>query len=173
MNYIGIDPGIGGGLASIFNRGFTHAFKFHDKSMAVLWNTIRYYSMVPKTEITVYIEEQLPRPTRWTDKETSEPRSSILRSTCILYGEYCKMVAWLTAGEIHFTTVQPKMWQKAHGLFREKGEKEVSWKNRLVDKARELFPKVKVTHYIADALLIANFARIKVGRAERKKGTLA
>lgn len=167
MNYIGIDPGIHGGLASIFNSGFTHAYKFCDKDMRILWNTISYYSLVPEAEITVYIEEQLPRPTTWTDKETNEVKSSVLRSTCILYGEYCKMLAWLTAGGMKYTIVQPKVWQKGYNLSREKGERELHWKNRLVAKAKEVFPNIRVTHYVADALLIANFAKMKTERKKR------
>jgi len=57
----------------------------------------------------------------------------------------------LTAAEIPFERVRPQVWQKAMGCMT-KGDKNVSKR-----KAQELFPQIKVTHAIADALLIASY----------------
>jgi len=59
----------------------------------------------------------------------------------------------LTAMCVDYTEVTPQKWQKFMGC-RTGGDKNVS-----KDKAIELFPKVKVTHAIADALLLAEYAR--------------
>jgi hypothetical protein len=59
----------------------------------------------------------------------------------------------LTAAGIPFERVRPQVWQKAMGCMT-KGDKNVSKR-----KAQELFPSLKVNHYIADALLIAEYGR--------------
>ena len=50
--------------------------------------------------------------------------------------------------------VSPQKWQKMF-LGGERFEKKTDRKNRLKDKAKELFPTTKVTLAIADALLLA------------------
>ena len=57
----------------------------------------------------------------------------------------------LTAAAIPFERVRPQVWQKATGCMT-KGDKNVSKR-----RAQELFPSIKVTHAIADALLIASY----------------
>jgi hypothetical protein len=57
----------------------------------------------------------------------------------------------LTAAEIPFSRVRPQEWQKAMGCMT-KGDKNVS-----KAKAQELFPSIKVTHAIADSLLIMQY----------------
>jgi Holliday junction resolvasome RuvABC endonuclease subunit len=61
----------------------------------------------------------------------------------------------LTAAGIPFERVRPQVWQKALGCMT-KGEKNVSKR-----KAQELFPSMKVTHAIADALLLAYYGSRK------------
>lgn len=59
----------------------------------------------------------------------------------------------LTGFGIPFEEVTPQKWQKAMGCM-SKGDKNVT-----KSKAQQLFPNVKVTHAIADALLIAEYGR--------------
>jgi hypothetical protein len=59
----------------------------------------------------------------------------------------------LTAAGIPFERVTPQKWQKAMGCMT-KGDKNVSKR-----RAQELFPQLKITHAIADALLIAEYGR--------------
>jgi len=68
---------------------------------------------------------------------------------------YGMLQASLTAFGIDFVEVTPQKWQKALGCLTG-GNKNVTKK-----KAQELFPDVKVTHAIADALLLAEYARRK------------
>jgi hypothetical protein len=65
----------------------------------------------------------------------------------------------LIAAEIRTELVAPHTWCKAHGLRRDKDETNVSWKNRHKALAQRKFPHIKVTHHIADALLIADYGR--------------
>jgi len=70
------------------------------------------------------------------------------------FGEgYGRLQMALTALGIPYERVRPAAWQKAIGCMT-KGDKNVSKR-----KAQELFPDLKVTHAIADALLIAEYNR--------------
>lgn len=67
----------------------------------------------------------------------------------------------LLCRKIPTTEVTPQKWQKALQLGT-KGHKSTSqWKNKLKEKAQQLYPKVpKITLAISDALLILEYARI-------------
>lgn len=59
----------------------------------------------------------------------------------------------LIAAQIPFALITPGVWQKNLGCL-SKGDKNVT-----KAKAQELFPALKVTHAIADAILIAEYNR--------------
>jgi hypothetical protein len=66
----------------------------------------------------------------------------------------------LTAAAIPFEEVPPQRWQKALGVKpRGANETPTHWKNRLKARAQQLFPEAKVTLYTADAFLIAEYCR--------------
>ncbi len=60
--------------------------------------------------------------------------------------------------------VAPRTWQTAFGLVAKRGERltQTVKKNRHKDKAKKLWPGFpgKITHAVADAMLIAEFARM-------------
>jgi hypothetical protein len=60
---------------------------------------------------------------------------------------------------IPFQEITPQTWLKGYMMKKEKGETNTSWKNRLKNKAQQLFPKVKMTLWAADAVLIAEYCR--------------
>ena len=72
------------------------------------------------------------------------------------YG-WCEMA--LAALGIRTHLVRPKVWQKEFGLLSKKGESKKDKKNRHKAEAMRLFPHIKVTHALADALLIAEYGR--------------
>jgi hypothetical protein len=59
------------------------------------------------------------------------------------------LVAW----NIPFELILPQKWQQAMGCM-SKGDKNIT-----KAKAQQLFPDIKITHNIADALLIAEYGR--------------
>lgn len=59
----------------------------------------------------------------------------------------------LVCSGISFDRVRPQKWQQAIGCLTG-GDKNVSKR-----KAQELFPNIKMTHAIADALLLAEYAK--------------
>lgn len=65
----------------------------------------------------------------------------------------------LTAFACRIVLVPPKKWQAALGLGTAKGMSKTEWKNKLKQRAEQLYPHIKVTLATADALLIAEAAR--------------
>lgn len=166
--YLGIDPGIGGGLAVT--------------TWGLLSAGVRRLTVMPETPEDIYtwlhantvtakangvpvqavIERQTPRPTTWMDKATGKFTSSILKSTCLLYGNYQLLIGLLTALAIPYEAVDPKAWQGALGIPpRVKGEAERKHKNRLKVKAQALYPRAGATLATCDALLLAHYAILK------------
>lgn len=77
---------------------------------------------------------------------------------------------FIIACHIPFEKKTPQTWMKFYGMKREivrengkevkeKSESKTDYKKRLRNKAEQLFPMVKMTNDIADALLIANFCK--------------
>ncbi len=65
----------------------------------------------------------------------------------------------LEISNIPFQEVTPQTWMKHYMMKKEKDESHTQWKNRLKERAQQLFPNEKVTLWSADAFLMAEFAR--------------
>lgn len=65
----------------------------------------------------------------------------------------------LTAFRYRIVLVPPKKWQAALGLGSKTGLTTTVWKNKLKQRAEQLYPNIKVTLATADALLIAEAAK--------------
>ena len=140
---IGIDPGASGGIVVLCD-GRTAAYK------------------MPATERDVWqlLAEHEPA-TCYIEKVSSSPQMGVVsafkfgRSVGLLH------MAAIAAGlRVEFVT--PQKWQRALGLIvkgRGLGQDDTSKKNRNKARAQELYPALKVTHAIADALLIAEYGR--------------
>ena len=61
----------------------------------------------------------------------------------------------LIASGIPWEEITPNQWQKALGCL-SRGDK-----NTTKARSQQLFPRIKVTHAVADALLLAEFCRRK------------
>ena len=135
---IGIDPGINGGIAFIPTTGEPWAHKMPDTDrdlIDLLRDSIRDMEARAVIELV-----------------HSSPQMGV--KSAFTFGEgYGRLQMVLTAMGIPYERVRPAVWQKAMGCLT-KGDKNVSKR-----RAQELFPAIKVTHAIADALLIAEFAR--------------
>ena len=72
----------------------------------------------------------------------------------------CKIHCALTVAGLSFELAHPKTWMKVIGMARIKGEDNTKWKNRLKDRAKQLYPSYAkdVTLWNADAILIAEYA---------------
>ena len=140
MNFIGIDPGKNGGLAMIDSDGaVVDVVPMPDTPYDIL-DLLREWER--ETEYVSAMLEQV----------ASSPQMGVKSSFTFGQGFGWLEMALHAAG-IPFHRVAPSRWQRAIGCLT-KGDKNVTKR-----KAQELFPSVKVTHAIADALLIAEYGR--------------
>lgn len=152
--YIGIDPGMSGGIATI--QG----------------SKIEVYPM-PHTELDIWrMFRDLPnRESSIATIEFIQPAIHAIGKLQMskLYGNYASLRMLLTVLEIPFDDVKAVDWQKAMKTGnKKKGESSPKWKDRLRAKAQRLFPKLPAWNWnkgeqrkISDALLIAEYCRRK------------
>ena len=136
MRIIGIDPGSSGAIAML------------DTS-----ESVQYWKM-PDTEMDLWdcLVNQKPIAAAFIEKVHAMPRQGV--SSTFKFGRnYGMLLMALTASGIPFTEVTPQTWQKSLNCM-SKGDKNVTKR-----RAQQLFPQLKVTHAIADALLIAEYGR--------------
>jgi Holliday junction resolvasome RuvABC endonuclease subunit len=137
MTILGIDPGKSGGIAWITN-GKPCVEKMPD-TLQDLWELLRDIEISSEEYCHAYLESV-----------SSSPQMGVVSAFTFGNG-FGHLEMALTAAGIPFERVRPQVWQKAMGCMT-KGDKNVSKR-----KAQELFPQIKVTHAIADALLIAAY----------------
>jgi hypothetical protein len=140
MTIIGIDAGKNGGIAWITD-GKPCAEKMPD-TLQDLWELIVSISLnagTGGTGIHAYLEQVY-----------SSPQQGV-KSAFTFGNGFGHLEMALTAAGIPFTRVRPQIWQKELGCLT-KGDKNIT-----KQRAQELFPSIKVTHAIADSLLIAKY----------------
>ncbi len=143
---IGIDPGKGGGVAILEQKDNSYMSMKFPKELedlsAMLETFIQRYNT---KDIFVMIEHVHSFP---TDS----------RPAAFSFGR--NLGHWegiLSTYELEWSTVAPRTWQEHYDIpvIKNKHER----KNWLKDIAKSLFPNVKVTLHVSDALLIANYAK--------------
>ena len=144
--YIGIDPGKGGGIAIICEEeSWSQAYKFPkelEDLAPMIGTSMGSYST---NEICVMIEHVHSFPTDG-------------RPAAFSFGR--NLGHWegvLSTFELNKQTVAPRTWQEHYDIpiMPDKYER----KRWLKEVAQELFPNIKVTLALSDALLIANYAK--------------
>lgn len=147
---LGIDPGVGGGIAIFYPDGKKEALAF-DKVLTYVdifeniknvakehgWDTFAVLEL-----LTGFQQQRVKMPGALSFK----------------MGEnYGKIQGWLESFKIPFEKVTPAKWQI--GLTGVKAEKDYSKKKRLLCLlAKQQFPDVKPTMKTCDAILIAKYA---------------
>lgn len=140
MSYLGIDPGLKGGLAILDGEGNVCAV-----------------TKMPATERDILewlqVKEVEPIEFAMIEYVSSSPQMGV--TSAFTFGKgYGVLIGLVTAFGIPFEFVTPGKWQKKLGCLTG-GDKNISKR-----KAQQLFPGEKITHATADALLIAEFCRI-------------
>ena len=146
FKYIGIDPGISGGIAVIKYDGTIQAFKCPKSSedMALLFRIL--LGSTPAAEIRLLMERVWARP-------TNAVRAAF--SYGVNYGQWLGIAA---THEVKMNTVLPLAWIKQSGC--PKALKRDVRKRWLKAKAGELYPDVnKLTLATSDAILITHYAK--------------
>ena len=143
---IGIDPGVGGGIAWSGANGDRSApmpptiGDFRELLFNIL---LEQHFFTGESTVTCYIEE-LPKFVRII------PSSTVF----VMARNYGQLEGVLTAFQVQLIHTRPQAWQKALSLGDSKGMTKTQWKNKLKDKAQAYFPEEKVTLKTSDALLI-------------------
>ncbi len=144
MIYLGIDPGMSGGIAALTELG-----------------EVLLAAKMPDTERDVYqLLSQLPMNRGYAPC----PRHAVLERVWSSPGwghvgsfkfglSYGGLRMALTAACIPFDEVLPRAWQKELGCLSGKD------KNITKRRAQALFPGLTITHATADALLMAEYCR--------------
>ena len=144
---IGIDPGKSGGIAILNTE---NNVVLAEKMPATLGDLDHILNHQGFYDSLVFVEKVNPGPKMGS-------------SAAFKFGHGCGALAMaLIAGEKHHEYVTPQKWQKEFGLIvtgRGLGQDDTAKKNRNKARAQELFPGIKITHAIADALLIAEYGR--------------
>jgi len=159
MRYIGIDPGLSGGLALINDNGDALTER------------------MPKTE-----RDAIDLLAKWfwsggTFAVIEHVWSVPGQGGGFAFGQNVGTLRTaLTAARIPFDAVIPRRWQAALGIAYATGATDTEKKNITKRRAQQLFPALTVTHAIADALLIAEYCRrsrrgllSEVGRKRRSQ----
>ena len=143
MIFLGLDPGKSGGISlhQMETNGskIISAEPFTNKTPMDIYNVIVRYSAIKPCIALI-------------EKVHSMPKQGVASS--FTFGKnYGFLLGCLTALEIPFEYVSPTVWQR-YLKCKTKGDKNIT-----KQKAQELFPHLKITHAIADALLIGEYLK--------------
>lgn len=153
--YIGIDPGANGSAAVLTEDKLIHIIRFNKSTEKEIWEFFRDMSF-NYDECFCTLEQVGAMPGQGV-------------SSMFSFGDSVGFIRGiLTASGVAFEHKTPRVWQKALGISPRliernaakqiiKEESKTDFKRRLKEKAEQLFPTVKVTLDVADALLIAEF----------------
>ena len=146
FKYIGIDPGAGGGVACINERGEITAHKCAQSSedMALLFEVL--IGNTSPDNIRLLMERVWARP-------ANAVRAAFTYG--VNYGQWLGIAA---SHEIKMNTIIPSEW--IHKVGCPKSLKRDVRKRWLKEKAKELYPDIKrVTLKTSDAILIVHYAK--------------
>lgn len=152
MLFIGVDPGAGGGIAAIDYEGVVGFVTRMPDTERDLLDVFIHLSTMPGAAL-------YPGPPHaLLERVHTSPQMGVKSAGTFMQG-YGALRMGLTAARIPFDDVTPQAWQKSLGVLQRGVEFGKKDKNLTKRKAQALFPGEKVTHAIADALLIAEFCR--------------
>jgi crossover junction endodeoxyribonuclease RuvC len=155
--YLGIDPGVAGGIAAVNAEGravATTKMPESERELLTFFQNLAAATLDEggQTRIRAVLE-----------RVSSSPQMGVVSAFTFGRGVGQLRMA-LLAAEIPFDEVTPGVWQKAMGVRQQTGKTtlgatHVKDKNIAKRRAQDLFPTMTITHALADALLIAEFCR--------------
>jgi len=144
--YLGIDPGQSGGIALLGEKGDVIELRSMKKLTESDVLEFLEWAMALSANLRAVLEKISAYPLNNMTVGMLAKRMPLVENWGVLWG-------LLTGLRITREQIRASDWQRSMGCLT-KGDKKVSYR-----KAQELFPNVKVTHWNADALLIAEFCR--------------
>jgi hypothetical protein len=154
MSYIGIDPGMSGGIAVLWeealNKPQTYKMPREPEQLTELLRQLVEY----RTQIFI---EQVPK---FCGLAQFGRRNIMGSSMAVMYGNF-QLAVGICHGLGHPPALLPPVrWQNLVQCRNFERLDRGPWKNRLKARAQEIFPETRVTLASADALLIAYAGRL-------------
>ncbi len=148
MIFIGIDPGDSGGFGVVNESGErVIAQKFKGLTEQDLWNALKEFTLSADVGLALL------------ERVGSMPDQGVV--SAFTFGtSYGFLRGILAASSVRYEIVSPQVWQKPFGLPTTKNAGgKTAKKNAHKAVAQQMFPGDKITHAVADALLLAEYAR--------------
>ena len=143
----GIDPGASGGIAVNKSNSYVFVKKFSPKDF--FRTTYHLFKSI----------HDMYKPDAWYLEQVQgyigQPHPG---ATMFAFGQnYGALEAFLVSLNCHYVKIAPNVWQRALQI-KPRGLRETRWdfKKRLARYAHELFPNVRFTNDLADAMLITH-----------------
>ena len=143
MIYIGIDPGKSGGIAFIDEDNTLQCFRFSE-NLSDMIADIKIIRKIDKCFAKLELVHSFP--------------NQGVRSTFSFGENYGIWQGILSSLDITYSKVTPQKWMAHYGVL-PKVKKDR--KNKLKEIAQREYPDTKVTLYVADAILLAKYAKEK------------
>lgn len=159
-NFIGIDPGASGGMACFVNASQPEVVNFKRATEADIADAL--FSWHNHGDCFCMLERV------WASRGKGD--RTMGASTMFTFGQnYGFVRGCLIALKIPFEEVLPAKWQAEFSLKRtDTNESDTDKKNRHKAKAQQLFPGLKITHAVSDAMLIAEYCtRVRTNEIAR------
>ena len=149
MKILGIDPGKSGGLALINTNPYEVAAWKMPATERDLWDLVEECCGWADSNTFAYVEN----PTG------SLPNQRGVQGIAKLQYNRGLCVMAVVAVEVPLELVSAGKWQRVFGVYGKGYATDTIKKNAHKAKAQQLFPEAKVTHAVADALLICEYGR--------------
>lgn len=154
--YIGVDPGVSGGWAVLDESGRVVLTMGMGDGPAVIAQQPETCRQRVSLAVGTGCEMRAV-----VERVHSSPQMGVV--SAFTFGKNVgAILGALAAHRIPVDEVSPKAWQKVLGVVYPKGVPRD--KNITKHRAQQVFPSITVTHAIADALLLAEYAR-RIDRA--------
>lgn len=147
--YLGVDPGLSGALA-IISGELVEAYAMPE-TIRDIWEMVLDLKSERGVEYAL-IEEIHALPAA-VEEKLGIKRGSI--ATMKLARNFGQLEMALTAADIPHDELLPRSWKKIAGVRPGGDQKKISYA-----RAQQLFPTVRITHQVADSLLIAKVCQI-------------
>jgi hypothetical protein len=148
--FVGIDPGEKGGMAVLSGRDLTVTPMPLTERALWAW----FLALRDRQEQVTAVLEQVG------GYVSGDKGVSGMGPSMFTFGmSYGRLRMCLVAAAVPFVTVTPQKWQRDLGTTKYPDETKADFKRRLAERARELFPGVKLTLATADAVLIARYGQ--------------
>lgn len=144
MIYLGIDPGTSGAIAALDEDGQLQTCKLSHTS-----HDVASFLVLTLSRESAYIGDG---GFALLEKVASSPQMGV-RSSFTFGRSLGFLEGLLVAYGIPFDRIAPGVWQRKLGCL-SGGDKRIT-----KAKAQELYPHVKITHAVADAVLLAHLCR--------------